>query len=439
MTRLGVALEAALEADALAHSLARTLESTLGGPDEVAGALVFATEAAGALGEEVGHRLASRWPAAELVGTSFEGLVLDGRVWEGEPAVAVLAWSEGEGVPGVVACESGAPPEELARELRAVMARSGVGAGAGGLLVLLPDALGTPGLAALLAALAPAQGEDFWLAGAAATGVDGGAARSWVLPGDPGVRPEPGALLVGLWIPSTGPPSPAPRVLAVGATRLASPWLEITACRPHWIDALEGEPPADWIRRQLGLADADPIEPHLDRLLVRIARGCDDHRGGVPWTEPVAFEERYLSGLDRRRGAISVSGSFARFDRLAFALPDAADARSALREAVVALAPTPLLLQFGCPGRGASLHGDRDLESAIVAHSAAGRRTLGVIAPFQLTSEVSGPDPRSPIADASARSDVPPARSDPRPGRSFRLRVHTTVLAAAGPVVDPQF
>ncbi|MEZ4334986.1 MAG: hypothetical protein R3F35_24775 [Myxococcota bacterium] len=77
---------------------------------------------------------------------------------------------------------------------------------------------------------------------------------------------------------------------------------------------------------------------------------------------------------------------------------------------------TSLLLQLGCPGRGASLHGDRDLESAIVAHQASGRRTLGVIAPFQLASE-------------------------PRPdhaGHRHLLRVHTTVLAAVGPVVDSQ-
>src|SRR5690606_20774201 len=71
MIRLGIALEAAFEADTLAHALARPLEATLGGPEAIVGGLVLATAAAGALGEAVGHRLASRWPAAELVGTSF--------------------------------------------------------------------------------------------------------------------------------------------------------------------------------------------------------------------------------------------------------------------------------------------------------------------------------------------------------------------------------
>ncbi|MEZ4334985.1 MAG: hypothetical protein R3F35_24770 [Myxococcota bacterium] len=122
MTRLGIALEAALEADVLADSLARSIEATLGDPEAIAGALVLATEAAGVLGEEVGQRLASRWPAAELVGTSFEGIVLDGRVWEG-PAVAALAWSEGEGAPAVIACEGGAAPSELARAIEEGIAR----------------------------------------------------------------------------------------------------------------------------------------------------------------------------------------------------------------------------------------------------------------------------------------------------------------------------
>ncbi|MEZ4334700.1 MAG: FIST N-terminal domain-containing protein [Myxococcota bacterium] len=410
MTRLGIALEAALEADALARSLALSIESTLGDSEAIAGALVLATAAAGALGEEVGQRLASRWPAAELVGTSFEGVVLDGRVWEGEPVVAVLAWSEGEGAPCVIACEGGAGPAELARAIESGMARAGDGRR--GVLVLLPDALGTPGLAGLLAALVSAADEDFWLVGAAATGLDGEAARAWVSPGDPGLRPAPGELLVGVWIPTVGPPTSAPRVRSVGATRAASPWLEITACRPHWIDALEGEPPTDWIRRQLGLGEADPIEPHLERLLVRIARGCD--RRTDPPDDPDAFEEHYVTGLDARRGAIGVPGPFVRFDRMAFALPDAIDARAALRAAVDALPRTPLLLQLGCPGRGASLHGDRDLESAIVAHQATGRRAFGVIAPFQLASE--------PCPDQT--------------GRRHRLRVHATVLAAVGPVSD---
>ncbi len=100
-------------------------------------------------------------------------------------------------------------------------------------------------------------------------------------------------------------------------------------------------------------------------------------------------------------------GSFARGDRLALALPDAAWARETLRSAVDSLPLTPLVLQLGCPSRGESLHGDRDVESAVVADQALGRRVLGVIAPFQLGSDPAGVG---------------------------RLRVHSTVLVAVGPV-----
>ena len=264
MTRLAAALESALEAATAAAALADAVEAALGGPAEVSGAFVLATAAAGRTGEDVGRLLAARWPAAELLGTSFEGLVLDGRVWQGEPAVAVLAWTAGEGAPIPIVCEAGErDPDVLAKEIFSACDR--VSASAEDLVLLFPDALGTPALRPLLDRFSPAFGGP-WLAGAAATGVDGSASRGWAIPSHPGES----ELLVGLLIPGD-PTRSTPRVQCAGATRLASPWLEISACRSHWIDALEGEPPIVWIRRQLGLSDEAGIEPHLDRLLVRLA------------------------------------------------------------------------------------------------------------------------------------------------------------------------
>lgn len=403
MTRLAVALEAALDAVTLADALARPIEATLGGPEAVAGAFLLATSAAGAMGERVGERLAERWGAAELLGTSFEGIVCDGRVWQGEPAVAVLAWSAGAGAPVPIVCEGGArDPDDLLKEI--LGAAEPGGERARPLVLLFPDALDTPGLSDLLKRFGPVGGGP-WLAGAAAVGPEGEPARAWARTDSP----TPDAPLVGLLFPEAARPArasePPDPIRCASATRPASPWLEITACRPHWIDALDGEPPVDWIRRQLGLADGAPIEPYLDRLLVRIARG---RWGADPANDPVeppTFEERYVTGLDPRRGALGLVGGFARFDRLAFALPDAIAARERLREAVAALPPARIVLQLGCPGRGEGLHGDRDVESAIVADAAGGRRTLGVLAPFQLATDPAG---------------------------AGRLVVHTTVLAAVG-------
>lgn len=402
MTRLAIALESALEPAGAAYALAIAVEAALGDRGAVAGAFVLSTAAAGRSGEGVGRRLASRWPGAELLGTSFEGLMLDGRVWQGEPAVAVLAWTAGPGAPVPIVCEAGQrDPDLLAKEIASAGDR--VPSSPDDLVVLFPDALGPPALRPLLDRFSPAFGGP-WLAGAAASGVDGGPASTWVHPADPG-ESDP---LVGLLFPA----SPA-RVQCTGATRLASPWLEITACRTHWIDALEGEPPIVWIRRQLGLAETAPLEPHLDRLLLRLAGpagpGSRAGQKGLPdpdpESEPEAFDELYLSGLDPRRGAVGVMASVARGDRVALALPDAGWARDALRCAVDALPLSPLVLQLGCPSRGELLHGDRDIESAVVAHQAIGRRTLGVLAPFQLGSDPTG------IA---------------------RLRVYSTVLAALG-------
>ncbi len=164
------------------------------------------------------------------------------------------------------------------------------------------------------------------------------------------------------------------RVRCVGATRIASPWLEITACRSHWIDGLEGEPPIDWIRRQLGLADGAPIEPYLDRLLVRLrppgrGRGSRVRARGIRGALPDG--RRFAPGLDQRAGLVRPERP--RRTRAAGSGLGA----GGLRAAVDALPATPLLFQFGCPARGESLHGDRDLESAIVAHQSIGRRTLG--------------------------------------------------------------
>lgn len=412
MTILAAAFASALDPDRAAVQVVDRIEGALGAGRPVAGAFVFASAASGDGGQRVGRLLAERWPAAELLGTGFEGLIGEGRVWLGEPAVAVLAWTEGGASPlPIVVSTAGRDPGLVAQEIRELVDSSSTGPE--DVCLLFPDAIGAAFLVPLLERFGPSSGGPR-LAGAASSGAESGASLAWSSPdvADPG-----GGLLVGLLIPGRLPGGPTggqsdgrrvdpvcERVRCAGASRRASPWLEVSACRPHWVDGLEGEPPVVWIRRQLGLGAEDEVEPTLERLLVRLARG---EAGWDGEGEPASYEERFVTGVDRRRGAIGVMGRFARFDRLAFALPDPGLARESLRAAVDALPRTPLLVQLGCASLGAALHGDRDLESAVVASQVFGGVTIGVIAPFQLAAD---------------------------PGAGAGLRVHTTVLAAAGPV-----
>jgi small ligand-binding sensory domain FIST len=352
--------------------------------------------------------LAERWPEAVLMGSSFEGVLANGQVWRDQPAVSLLAWQDGPAEPIPLFFDpADIVIEHLVHDVCEAAGRSVFTAQ--DLLFLFPDALESSGLEAMLADFVPRLGEPS-VAGAAASGVGGGASLAWF-----GAERKPAATL-GLLVPG-GAAAIGSRVQRAGASRFASPWLEISACRERWVDGLEGEPPLDWVRRQLGLAPAAPLEPYLDRLLVRlrddpavgsgtlrtdaseVSEALEENRGD--------FVEHYVIGLDDHRGAFSVPGGLRRGGQLALALPDPNHAREELRRAVSALAPSPLLMQFGCRARDEILHGDPDLESALVTHAARDRSVLGTLAPFQL-----GPDSR---------------------GLARRL-VHSTVLAALGDV-----
>ncbi|MEZ4355815.1 MAG: FIST C-terminal domain-containing protein [Myxococcota bacterium] len=376
------------------------------GPDvTIAGAMLLSNGAAGPEAARVAGALAAGpWSGVELLGTGFEGLIAEGRSWRDEPALVAIAWSEGRRSPLPIAFEDALPPPaELAEELSV----SGIDRPPtpGDLLLVFPDALGTTDAAAWLAELARLL-HPMRIAGAAASGPGGGPAVGWHADGP--FR----AGLVGLLLP--GPmeaePFAPPWLRSVGGTRAASPWLEVTGCRPRWIDGLEEEPALDWVRRQLGLEPGDPVEPHLDRLLVRIRPG-GAHTAGCAGDEAasdrevlgetptsgaaaaVDYEERYVVGVDGRRGAISVPATVRRGDRVALALPDAALAREGLRGALRERPEADLILQLGCRARDAGLHGDDDLESALVAHAAGpdAPPIVGTISPWQIGPDGLGP------------------------------------------------
>ena len=393
MTRFSTAVSRALDTQAAAEQLADQIDQELEGSARIAGGLILATEAAGEAILEVGRGLAHRWPEALLLGTSFEGILADGRIFRDEPAYAVLAWPEGPFEPIPLLFES--DEQDSARMAQDILEASGRSELLPTDLVLLfPDAHASSQLERVLAELGPLLGPAS-LAGAASTGVDGHPALTFV-----GDEAHPGAFL-GLFVPGALLGEKAPIVRCAGASRSASPWLEITECRSRWVDGLDGEPPLDWVRRQLGLERDASIEPHLDRLLVRVRSPTAIGVGA----EGAVYEERYVIGIDDRRGSFSLPGTFSRGDALALALPDPAHARETLRTSIEELADASLLLQFACRARDETLYGDSDLESAWVAHHAPDRRILGTVSPFQL------------------------AKSD---GAAPQMLVHSTVLTALG-------
>jgi len=393
MTRFSMAISRSLEATVAAEELADQIDHELGRPARAVGGLVLATAAAGKDAIlAVGRQLTKRWPDAFLFGTSFEGILADGRIFRDEPAFAVLAWPEGPFEPVPLVFDPG--EQDAARIAQGVLEAVGRSKLTPADLVLLfPDALGSPQLERVLGELGPLLGQAS-LAGAAAMGLEGHPAETFW-----GDEAQPGAL-VGLLVP--GPVEKTrPLVRCAGASRAASPWLEITACRERWVDGLDGEPPLDWVRRQLGLEQGAPLEPQLDRLLVRVRRKV---AVSAPGSLP-RYEERYVVGVDDRRGAFSLPGTFRRGDQLALALPDPDYALETLRTSIDELPEASLLLQFACRARDGVFYVDPDLESAWAAHHAANRRILGTVAAFQLA--------------ASA-------------GEAPRLLVHSTVLAALG-------
>ncbi len=422
MWRVLTGFTRAPSAERAAEDLVAAVEHGLPAGVDPVGGLVLATAAAGEQGFEVGERLRARWPGATFAGTGFEGLLAEGRVWRGQPAIALLAWTDGPDAPEplMVEAEALAGDEEALAHLEAWL-HAAAGdrlLGADDLLLLFPDALTAPALEPVLASLVDRCGGPS-VAGAAATGPGGGPSIAWI-----DGEQEPGAALA-LLVPAPAAPlpgarDPGPGGAAAGRRRLAqavgsrfaSPWLEVGRARGVWLERIEGEPATDWARRQLGLGGSAPLEPWLDHLLLRI------HEGGLG-TEPVEmiatdesridFVERYVIGVAEARGALALPEPVAKGDRIAFALPDAERARSALRAAVAGLPPAPVVLQLACRARDARLHGDEDLESALVVTEARDRRVLGAVAPFQL---------------------APDARGRPR------IQVHRSLLLAFGPAQD---
>lgn len=381
------------DARTAADALAEPLEAELGGPESIAGGCLWSTAATGGQAIQIGQRLGDRWPMADLIGTSFEGLIAEGQVWRDHPGLILLAWRESEISPLPFMIEPDEPDlERIADEVLDAFPAGTRGAGGDGLLLFFPDAEMTPSLESRLPALTDRLASAS-VAGAAAAGPAGEPAAAWVsdesLPGScPGLFfPNPAvareaAARSGAGTASSPRASKARgRVGVAEGSRLASPWLRVTKSRPRWIDEIDGRPALNVLRETLGLSSRRGLEGLLDRLLVRF-------RGRAEAASGSAGEERYIVGLDPQRSAFSLPIEVEQGGDLAFAWPDAALARESLRETLEALSPSALQLQFACRARDRALHGDDDLEPAwIAAHAAtiaSKSRVVGTVGPFQL-------------------------------------------------------
>ncbi|MHA7838169.1 MAG: FIST N-terminal domain-containing protein [bacterium] len=427
MPELSIGFSRSPRPEQAAEELARALEQAFAGGSAVTGGLLLATAAAGSQGVEVGRILAARWPQAELLGTSFEGLVAHGELWRDRPALVLCAWSEAIGSPAPFAMEPGErDPARIAHEILSAADCSVLGPE--DLVLLFPDAGAGLPIGILLRELEPLLG-DASIAGAAASGSSGEPVPAWL------DEEEAKGSLVGIVFPSPrprqqpGPEGVASRVATASASRASSPWLTVTRCSGHWVERIEGERALDWVRGQLGLGRRAPLERPLERLLVRVRRPTEPRDGSRRPSKPDAgargaeprvdadadgeaadasgevWEERFVIGVDERAGSFSLPVPILSGDELAFSLPDPTRARSALREGIEGLERTAGLIHFGCRTRDASLHGGEELEPALLAHLARDRAVFGTIGPLQI-----GPD-------ASRRT---------------RLLVHATVLAALG-------
>ncbi len=406
MSRIHTGFTCAPRAAIAADALIAAIEGSLPPAADLAGGLVLATAASGDQGFEVGERLAARWPGATFAGTSFEGLLAEGRVWLGQPAIALLAWTSGADAPQTLLVEPEAisgDPEAL-DHLEIALRALGVGhePGPADAMLLFPDALTGAALELTLAGLVERL-DGLRVVGSAASGLGGEPALAWM----DGER-ESGAAL-GLFLPRrSGAAGGALDLEQAIGSRFASPWLEVSRARGVWIEEIEAEPALTWLRRQLGFDASEPLETWLDRFLIRVRvaeRGEEAVEMLAHDETRVDYVERYPVGFDAERGSIALSEPLRKGDLLAFALPDAGLARASIRAAVARLPDTPLLLQLACRARDASLHGDQDLESALVVAESGNPVVLGTVAPYQLA---------------------------PQQGAAPRLQVHRTILLAIG-------
>lgn len=301
------------------------------------GALIFVSGELGARLQEIGQRLAEACPNLPALVVCGHGVLTERGEIEGQSAAAGLVWADGEAESFPIESREADMGGALAEALRP---RSGPNRTA--FVFARPRGFG-PHTVEPLASLRFGA-----LTGGGTTGDERVLS---VMPGRPPRVADAGALVLrGL---------PPPVVRASPACRLLTPLAPITQTRGPLVLEIGGQRALEVLSMS---AQGLPDQP-----LIFVALAADDPGGDAP-----ALLLRGIQGVDPIRHGVLVSEEVRVGMRMAFAVRDAAGARSDLERTTLRLlrdtagAAPRFGVYVNCAGRGTSLYGAPDVDTRIL-------------------------------------------------------------------------
>ncbi|HMJ14941.1 MAG TPA: FIST C-terminal domain-containing protein [Polyangiaceae bacterium] len=324
--------------------VAKGIEEALGKLPNASAGLVFVSGALAHQLPEVSAEAAKVARGTPLLISAGAGVLTERGELEDQPAAAVLAWSGGTAEPLTVQASNA---EELGEALARVLGDRAGRSTLTGFVFVRPDGFGPQAFEPLQ----QARGLGNLFGAGTLSGIDSHCvdARGQVLSGAASIL-----LLRG---------SPAPSIRASPACRLLMPLARITETRGSMVVSIEDEPALDVLS-----ATAQEL---ADQPLVFVVLAPED----VPGQERSGRPEllvRAVQGVDPVRRSLLVSDEVRTGMRIAFAVRDAAAARTDLEavtrdlERDIAGAAPRFGVYINCAGRGSSLYGAYDVDTRIL-------------------------------------------------------------------------
>jgi len=285
-----------------------------------------------------------------VVGASAHGVMAAGQEHEEETAVAVLAWSDLEAVPFLVADPSGdeaAVCEEIAMRLGGTPRPED-------LVVILPDPRNFDAevfLPELAAAVAPAQ-----VVGAGSGDPLSDAPLQWL------GRTVASGGVAGMVLRGRR----RPRIEVTQACRPMTELLTVTRARGHWVLELDGRPALEVFRE----VAKGPLAEDLERASAFVLAAIPGEPGAEA-LDPGGYLVRHLVGFEPDENAFALPVALEPGERMGLALREPETAREDLKAMLKrAAGADPVLgLYFNCCARGAGFFGVPGLEAAYLENS----------------------------------------------------------------------